>query len=383
MKLKIFFWIALFWGVGFESLAFLEKIPLFRKTYGEFTKNEKELEDYFYCQKRSHEDHRFYLNDLFFSIETTLNNYEASLSDENRIPRKNLRSLFSCLIFRESAWKAQKSRTGAVGLGQFTTIALYDLMERLQSPHQKESLVFQETCLNFKDDRSIKEFCEEMKRRSLRTRVMQKFFRQALRYQAVQDFWKQFGERNYRCPKGGWNCSPSPAAMKDLRAYVSLKENHQVVMILSMLHMLGSQIWFQNSGFDWSNLEASFFATAAYNMGRRGFYLYALNRGRGEQNLKQWISNLKNSTADQRFETSRHLISIQRCAEKGFNFPMCGTWENEKKTPCERQLSKRDRCLNENRFLCGPERKGQGSYEKRVCQGKQSFLEFSIGQKLF
>lgn len=130
-------------------------------------------------------------------------------------------------------------------------------------------------------------------------------------------------------------------------------------MALSMVKIIDCQMTYQQE--DDLNLsgQMSFLAcTGAYNIGTRGFYDYTMGEVREgskrrkerirrskRQSLKTWVSNLEKSSSRQKWETKQHIISVKRCAEKGRNWPMCGTQknycsDNELKlidSPCEKK----------------------------------------------
>ena len=364
-------------------------------------KTKLEMERYFHCHKSQSEEQQqesqFYRDKLSPSIEKSVNYYEEVMRAQGvEVHKNDIRTLFSCLIFAEGKWGDSSSHTNAIGLAQFTSVALEDTMANLQAPRRV-------SCSPGQGD-AEQALCKSLRANAGRAEVMQYFFNLARqRSPVIKKFWDEYGSKSYECleyqlsSKGSRiGCKKYPSDMEKLRRVFSQKENHEIVMTFAMLNLISAQVQYEGKSFYFNSQEPGdrlreifFFSTGAYNMGVHGFFREALdgvgqfNLGDPEpliNNLDRSIQNLENSMnrlerdermgiaqkekergklqarLNKRHEIRRHMISIYRCAQKGSYIPTCGTHN----LFCD-NLENRDICSGENRFLCGFK-------EKQRCQ---------------
>ena len=281
-----------------------------------FSKDIKEIDEYFSCYQKDTKYTDRYKNKLRSNIEKAVENYMEVTSKDSKITSQEVQSLVSCLIFRESAgWKNPTSPTGAKGIGQFTSTAIAHIKRMLSSEIEEDSYI----------DSEIKKF-EELYNRE-KSQKKKDVYNESIIYlnnkkrvnarkRVMQDYWN-----NIKANK--------PAISSIDSNYIFNLDNSEITVHLIMLLMIDCQESYKQADLECFAGAADkmlFSCTGAYNMGVGGFYRNALKDCVGDDCfINDWVSNLEKSNDNQREETRKHLISIYRCAKKGSNFPMCGT----------------------------------------------------------
>ena len=362
---------------------------LFRNTGNGEIKDREELDQYLFCHKKptrlkDRAEHEFYVNKLSPTIDKIVKHYGKTVkSRELQFKREEIGTLFRCLLFQETKWRDENSHTGAVGLGQFTNVAISDVMEQLQI----RPLTFEKSesyarkilgnCYTDPSNRSTRQeiSCAVEINRYQRAMVMQDLFNRIKgESPALREFWRRFGNKDYTCkrsdPYKGCVRYSNNRDMRNLRNALSDNQNnYEAILTLSMLHVLNYQMEFsqvRTKGISPVLNELPsyyaprfgrntfFLASGAYNMGMGAFGMNAFGRGAskfnlGDIDLAQIIENLESSRHRQKIEIKRHLISIQRCAQRGENLPMCGETLFCRGT---QRLPKSDLCSVENHLSC-------------------------------
>ncbi len=297
-------------------------------------KNQRELDSYFSCYQKKSKYQKRYTTGIKASIGRAVERYVQVMPKSLEMAEDEVKALFSCLIFRESAgWQGKSSPTGARGLGQFTTRTLKHLKKMLATkvePNeniQKEVEKYRGLLARAKTKRERRRYRKDIEYLENRLRTNH-------RARVMQEYWRSLGKR--------------PALRQLNTTYVSLPGNHSVVMALSMLLIMDCQMTHQQNNLRLRGRKSFFACTGGYNMGTQGFYVHALRGGEGLQSMGTWIRNLERSRSGQKWETKKHIISVKRCAEKGKNFPMCGTQANY----CQGKLPRANICQEDPSLLC-------------------------------
>ena len=301
-------------------------------------KNQKEIGNYFSCYQKNDKFTDRYKKQIKEDIAKVVEHYSKMIPAYLRPFDNDAQTLFSCLIFRESAgWKNVMSHTGARGIGQFTFIAVENLKKMLSSEYKSDAEI----------DAKIEEFEQLLEKSSSQER--KDFYRENIVYLENK---KKLNER-IRAMQNYWNelKLPDKPAIEDINLnYIFDLANSEIILHLSMLMIIDCQISYSQEKIQHlqSNTHNSFFAcTGAYNMGKWGFYENVLKGAEGDEIPKDWLSNLKNTRSQSKEEIKHHLISIHRCAQKKNNFPMCGT-ENDY---CEDELPFSNICKQQEELL--------------------------------
>ena len=301
-------------------------------------KNQEDLDKYFSCYQRDEKFSERYQKKIREDIAHVIKHYNDSTPEHLRTSHDEVRSLFSCLIFRESyGWKNMNSHTGARGIAQFTSVAVRYLKRILSDKYESEEEI----------DAKIKEFQEQYEKSDRKD-----FIKENINYLENK---KKLNER-MKIMQDYWNKLeiPNKPNISDIDMdYVFNLSNSTVVLHLSMLMIIDCQVSYTQENIQHldSTSYMSFLAcTGAYNMGKWGFYENALSKVENDGKVMNWIDNLRDSTSTQKKECIQHLISIYRCIQKDTNYPMCGTNNNY----CENFLSSANNCKDKDIFQCHP-----------------------------
>ena len=317
-----------------EDVHVREEIPLL--------KNQKEVDSYFSCYQKNRRFKDRYETMIKESIGKAVDHYMKMAPLNIQPEKQKIKTLFSCLIFRESmGWRNLESHTGAKGLGQFTTIAIEDIRKILSrniesDEYQVEekisviSMLLENTEINRPE---YKQFNKQMsyykKKRHINKRM-----------KIMQNYWLDI------------DASLRPSVREIDSNYIFDISNHEIIVHLSMLMIINCQINYRNrqiGGLDRNPFKNFLACMGAYNMGVNGFYDNALKGVDPDATLEDWIDNLKKVNHFQKNETIRHMISINRCIQKNSNFPTCGTDINY----CQGELPNTNICLDkEKNLLC-------------------------------
>lgn len=291
-------------------------------------KSMDDLDKYFACYQKSNSLTDAYHNSYKDTLAIVSNNYQIQSADSRTKEETN--SLMSCLIFRESAhWEANSSDRGAVGLGQFTTIAINQVKQILRYRGKNN---FAERAQTQRDEHAAGRLSAQELQKNLE--MIENERKKYHRMVELQALWKSY-------PLGN---RPSEGQIDS--TFMANKNNHQAVIALSSLLLRECEIRFKQDQIE-MNPQMSLFACAgAYNIGYSDFLDKAINRN-GVQSLGTWIDNLKESGHQQRNETINHLVSINRCIAKDKNYAPCGTQENF----CQ-DLAKANACADNEAPLC-------------------------------
>ena len=301
-------------------------------------KDQDDLDKYFSCYQRDEKFNERYQKTIREDIAKVVKHYNDFVPEHLRTSHDEVRSLFSCLIFRESyGWRNIDSNTGAKGIGQFTSVAVRYLKRMLSDKYESEEEM----------DAKIKEF-QNLYEKSKPDR--KDFYKENIEYLKNK---KKLNER-MKVMQDYWNKSEisNRPNINDIDMnYVSNLSNSKVVLHLSMLMIIDCQVSYSQENIQHldSTSYSNFLAcTGAYNMGKWGFYEHALSKIENDGKFIDWIDNLKNSTSSQNKECAQHLISIYRCIQKDTNYPMCGT----KYDYCDNLLSSANTCKDKEIYLC-------------------------------
>ena len=297
----------------------------------------EEINQYFACYQKDEQFRELYNNQFKKDISKAVGNYGDVMPEDLRLASQQTQSLFSCLLFRESAgWKNKISPSGARGIVQFTSNTLEQMKKMLSSEVEsdahldaeiekyekwykaanspKERDVYHESVIYLKNKKKVNE----------RKRIM-------------QDYWN--------------NISTSKPEINQIDTnYIFDIKNSEISIHLSMLVIIDCQISYKQANlkcFTKAPDKNFFSCIGAYNMGVGGFYRNALENTNNSCSLKDWIYNLEESDSKQKDETKRHLISVNRCVQKGNNFPMCGTNPEY----CEEELSFANHCKTSEEII--------------------------------
>jgi len=292
------------------------------------TKDQSSLDRYFSCYKKSTSLNEDYENSYRQSIQTISSEYHKILNEE--VPLESVNTLMSCLIFRESAlWEGGTSHSGAVGLGQFTSIAIDQVKDFIDFSGRDN---FDQREQVQRDEHKAGRLSVSELNRNLSLIAIER--RNYDRYAKVRDYWNALP------------INPKPKSSEINGQYLANNNNHQAVMALSSLIMLNCQIQLEHSEALMTQDQKLLACAGAYNMGVGGFSKNALGRNE-DQGLNAWIENLKNSGDGQSNETINHLVSINRCQTNASNYPPCGTQSDYCK-----ELPKANSCQDDIRPQC-------------------------------
>lgn len=225
--------------------------------------------------------------------------------------QNDVTTMMSCLLFRESwGWRGISSESGAVGLGQFTGVAISDVKKFIA--HDIVDLArYDRRDQIQRDEHAAGRLSSSGLRSALAAIDAER--RKSRRFNELRRLWDSIPMSN------------RPSSGQVTRNYLANNNNHEAVIALSSLLVKNCQIRFEQQGFEMDAMTSLLACSGGYNMGPGGFKDEALGRKGGPQNLNVWLSNLKNSGHRQRRETHNHLVSIHRCMSDGENFPQCGT----------------------------------------------------------
>jgi hypothetical protein len=306
------------------------KRPLDLTTGGTLVKGRFDVASYFDCYRSNQNAHETYVDQYSSAIRRISSTFSHDLPE---LSEEQTASLMACLLFRESAhWQGVTSDTGAVGLGQFTGIAI----------NQVQSILRFEGRDNFNERRLVQR--SELEAR----RIDQNEYENNLELIEAE-------ERNYNRMtelKSLWNrfeLRQRPSANQIDRSYLADNENHEAIFALSAILVRECQLRTQENNIAMNDRLSLLACLGAYNMGYGAFSSNAFNRS-GEQSPQDWVENLLKSDHHQRQETANHLISIMRCSEPGSNYPPCGT----RNTYC-RELPNTNPCADQVGLLCSGE----------------------------
>lgn len=272
----------------------------------EFFKNLDQRRSYFQCYRSSHENNQRYRRHYEEGLETIAQTYSQLFPPQ---AANDIHALMSCLIFRESGgWQGGRSHTGALGLGQFTTIAM----------NQVKNIISYNGRDNF-DQRIETQYSEHRAGRlseqdlNANIRLIEAERRNYLRMSELKMMWENIPLQN------------RPTA-NDLNAeFFSNNENHQAIFALSSLLIRDCQIRADQANIVLDDQLSLLACAGSYNMGYGAFSSNALNRNSESQGIEDWVENLRSSGHRQAQETSNHIISISRCTRRDENYPPCGT----------------------------------------------------------
>jgi len=247
-----------------------------------------------------------------------------------RIDEGDFNALLTCLVFRESAhFKGGSSHSGAVGLGQFTGIAVTELGNMLTH--------------NVRDRSSLNEI-SELGRLWASGEVEEVDYQRSLsRVVSEMDMNSRRDEI-----RAFWEALPfdKPAPSAITKSYLGDNDNHQIVIASSAAMLRDCSLRLRNER---SSMNANLRLLAcagAYNMGVGGFKRNALSSN-SNGGIEAWVENLRNSGSNQANETINHLISINRCIDKSNNYPPCGT----RSSYCS-ELENTDVCSDSDALKC-------------------------------
>lgn len=270
------------------------------------TKDQTGVDRYFACYQKSSSLQSDYQNSYRQSLQKISTEFHRL--QNNDLSLESVNTLMSCLIFRESAlWEGGTSHSGAVGLGQFTSIAIDQVKDFIDFSGRD----------NF-DERERVQMAENEAGRLNQSELAQNLGLIAIerrnyeRYAKVRDYWNALP------------INPKPDSSEINSQYLANNNNHEAVMALSSLILLNCQIQLEQSEALLSPDQRLLACAGAYNMGVGGFSRNALGRNE-EQGLSAWIENLRNSGDSQSNETINHLVSVNRCQTNESNYPPCGT----------------------------------------------------------
>jgi hypothetical protein len=269
-------------------------------------KRQADIEKYFACYQKSPSLTSTYQDSYKNSLRIVSDAYKKSTNISSST--EDINTIMSCLIFRESAhWDGGPSHTGAVGLGQFTSIAI----------NQVKDIITYKGVDNFDDRIAIQR--SEHRARRLKEADMKKniAFIEAERkkHRRMVDLKKL------------WDSIPlksRPKASEVNSTYLAKNSNHEAVIAMSSLLMRDCQIRLAEGNYNLTHSQSLLACAGSYNMGVGGFSSTALSR-KGAQSLSAWVENLSKSNHSQKNETINHVISIYRCQSKDKNYPPCGT----------------------------------------------------------
>lgn len=270
-------------------------------------KDSEEVDQYFACYKFSEEKHLDYAGQYRNSIRRMSRVY--SQTSGGTLDQGEVTTLMSCLLFRESwGWRGISSESGAVGLGQFTDVAMADV---------KKFISHEITPGNF-DER------DEIQRAEHRAgRLSASGLRRALAsIDAERKNHMRFNELRRLWDSIPMNNRPSSSQVNE--SFLRNNANHEAIIALSSLLVKNCQIRFEDRGYEMDPMSSLLACSGGYNMGPAGIMSEALERRGTPQNLDAWLQNLRNSNHPQRRETHNHLVSIHRCMSDGENFGPCG-----------------------------------------------------------
>lgn len=297
---------------------------------GDF-KSLENLDQYFACYKKNDDLNFAYLSSYKETLAMVSDHYEAHSADDKT--REDTSALMSCLIFRESHhWDEKTSDTGAVGLGQFTSVAI-DQVKKILSYRGKDN--FDERVKTQEYEFSAGRLTEDELKENLS--MIESERRNYERMTELQRLWTSYPLRN----------RPGPEQINS--KFLGNNHNHQAVIALSSLLLRECELRFKQDEIKMDPKMSLFACAGAYNIGYGGFLDNAIERN-GEQSLDSWINNLKQSGHRQSRETTNHLISIKRCIDKEENYAPCGTEGHYCKG-----LPKTNACTDNIRPLCSEE----------------------------
>jgi hypothetical protein len=286
---------------------------------------------YFDCYRSNQSSHEAYVDQYASAINRISTVYSNDLSGASA---EQTSTLLSCLLFRESAhWQGGTSSTGAVGLGQFTGIAIDQVQSILNYNGQD----------NFDERKAIQQSKLDARRidaNQYRSNlaIIEAEERNYNRMTELQQLWRSFDLRQ------------RPSANEIDRNYLADNNNYETIFALSSLLIRECQLRAQENNIEMNDRLSLLACLGAYNMGYGAFSSNAFNRSGDQQSPEDWIENLLSSEHPQRQETSDHLISIMRCSAQDSNYPPCGT----RSTYCQ-ELANSDPCGDRIGLLCSLE----------------------------
>lgn len=274
-------------------------------------KDDDALASYFSCYQRNSSHMMNYRNKFKQSIRESAKTYNQLFGDE--VSENEVNTTLSCLLFRESShWEGKTSATGAVGLGQFTGVAISQV-KKILTYKSPPANYFENRINTQRNEHKAKRISASNLQKNIRLIEAEK--RNHDRLTELKNLWEKINIRN------------RPTANQINANYLKNNENHEAVIALSTLMIRNCQIQLQDRNFEMSQKDSLLACAGAYNMGVGGFVTNALGDGKN-QNLNTWITNLKKSGSSQKAETINHIISIHRCSQKDANLPPCGTSSN-------------------------------------------------------
>tara|TARA_Y100000780_G_scaffold159130_1_gene144136 strand:+ start:17989 stop:19350 length:1362 start_codon:yes stop_codon:yes gene_type:complete len=294
-------------------------------------KSDNEKDSYLACYERERSYTDDYRNKYKNSI-AVVSKAATTVAQGNgeRIDEGDFNTLLTCLIFRESAhFEGGSSHSGAVGLGQFTGIAVKELKNMLNhSPRDSESLDQISELGNLWREGSIENIDYQ---RALASRVSNMNMRS--RRDEIKAFWEALPFEK-------------PSSSQINKSYMGDNDNHEVVIAASAMMLRDCALRLKNER---ESMDANLRLLAcagAYNMGVGGFKRNALSRN-SNGGIYAWVNNLKNSGSGQANETINHIISINRCIQKEKNYPPCGT----RSSHCQ-ELNQTEICSDPKALKC-------------------------------
>lgn len=293
-------------------------------------KTPEKVDQYFACHAYSEKMHLDYGGKYRNSIRRMSRAF-AQTSGQN-LNQDEVSTLMSCLLFRESwGWRGVSSGTGAVGLGQFTDIAINDVKDFIS--HEISPGNYDRRDQVQRDEHAAGRLSASALRKNLASIDAER--KNHERFNELRRLWDSIPMTN----------RPRPNQITE--SFMANNANHEAVIALSSLIVRNCQIRLEDQGYEMDAMTSLLACSGGYNMGPAGIKNEALGRKGGPQNLETWLKNLRNSGHRQRQETHNHLVSIHRCMSEGENFPQCGTSSNY----CT-ALPMADQCLHNADPLC-------------------------------
>lgn len=274
-------------------------------------KNDNQLTNYFSCYQRNSSLMNDYTQKYRGSIRQSSKTYKEIVDED--VSENDFNSILSCLLFRESShWDGKPSYSGAVGLGQFTSIGIAD-MKSIISYNGPSSNSFTNRIAIQRSEFSAKRLSATALRRNIR--LIEAERRNHERFTELKNIWLEYPMKN----------RPTANQLND--PYMQNNNNHEAIIALSTIMIRNCQIQLRDRNIHMSSKNSLLACAGAYNMGTGGFIENAIGSNENP-GLESWIENLKNSSSSQKEQTINHLISIHRCSQQSSNLPPCGTDAN-------------------------------------------------------
>ena len=317
-------------------------------------KSSKELEQYFSCYRKVEEDgvddtihHKNYMSKYKTSIDRTINKFSEVNNFE--FNSEEIKPIFKCLVMRESTqWSGVTSPTGAVGLAQFTNIAIDHVEGIFKAPETKISKI----------NEHIDYLEGYAKRKGKLTQTLRRDYNTAkamrakfYRYEKIKNFYRQLRKDNPKLPN--LDVSDSKIDAKITKSVLKNNDNHEFIFALAMSKMMDctEQLKPYFKDIKDNSMSKLFFAcTIAHNIGISGFESAAMGKNK-DTDVSDWIKNLDDSDYFQRKETINHIISIQRCFEGNTNYPQCGS-DAGRCVKRDKSIKNTNHCNDARSFMC-------------------------------